>query len=580
MSFFNPVRVIRTRRETPRWIDRFRWATSALVGVALLLVILRSGYRLFTTPLQETAVVVFNLLVLAVYVVDVVLGFVATSSRWQHLKRRWFDIALLVPIAAAVAAGGTGITFVILRQLLVVGQAFSRTRRFTWFLEEMRRQPVRPLAISFLAMIAVGTLLLTFPAATRDGSVTGIIDALFTATSATCVTGLIVLSTPGHWSGFGQAVILVLLQLGGLGIMTFSASLAVVLGRRLGLGERRTVSDIVGESRDIDIARVLRYIVTFTLVAEGIGAVLLLTRLLPDFPTWTGALWNAAFHSVSAFCNAGFSLFEDSLVRYHSDPVINLVIMALIIAGGLGFVVVRELLNRDTLRLGPARNLRRLSSHARLVLVTTTTLTAAGVIVFFFTEYDRALAGLPTATKLLAALFQSVTARTAGFNTVPLGTLHPATLFLWGVLMFIGASPGGTGGGIKTSTFAILVLSVKDRVFGREDVSFGRRVITRDVVYRATAIAAVAAAIVGLFFALLLLTERAPFQNLLFETLSAFGTVGLSTGLTPELSQTGKVAVAVLMYIGRLGPLTLALAMRPRRAAVAIGYPDARVMVG
>ncbi|MFO7675390.1 MAG: TrkH family potassium uptake protein [bacterium] len=580
MSFFRPVRVIRTLHETPRWVGRLHWLTTALVGVALLLVIARSGYGLVTTPLLRGAVVGFNFLVLAAFAADVVLGFVTAQSRWQHFKRRWFDVAVLVPIGVAIAAGGTGITFVVLRQLVVVGQAFTRSQRFAGFLEEMRLQPVRLLALSFLAMIALGTLFLTFPAATRDGSVTGIVDALFTATSATCVTGLIVRSTPHYWSGFGQLVILVLFQLGGLGIMTFSASLAVVLGRRLGLGERRTVSDIIGESRNVDIARILRYIISIVLTVELVGTLLLFLRFLPDFPRWTDALWNAAFHSVSGFCNAGFSLFDDSLARYRVDPAVNLVMVALILTGGLGFVVVRELFNRTTLRRGPLFGLRRLSVHARLVLATSFVLVVTGTVVFFFTEYDRALASLPTAGKLLAALFQSVTARTAGFNTVSFEALHPVTLFLWAMLMFVGASPGGTGGGIKTTTFAILLLSVRNRVLGREDITVGQRVVPRDVIYRATSIVAVAGGLVALAFALLLLTERQPFENLLFETFSAFGTVGLSTGLTAELSAAGKVVITALMYVGRIGPLTLALAMRTRRAQVAIGFPEARVLVG
>lgn len=572
--------MLRTRRGTPGWYRRYELLLGVLVGVALLLVVIRSGYELITTPLLAALVVGFNFLVLAAFLADVVLGFVAAPSRLQHLKRRWFDFAFFIPIAAAVAAGGTGITFVILRQLVVVGQAFTKTRRFAGLAEQMRRQPVRLLAFSFLVMIALGTLFLTFPAATRDGSVTGVVDALFTATSATCVTGLVVRSTPGYWSGFGHVVILVLLQLGGLGIMTFSASLAVVLGRRLGLGARKSVSDIIGESRDVDIVRVLRYIVSFTFIAEAIGTLLLWARFLPDHPTWTGALWYAAFHSVSAFCNAGFALFEDSLVRYGSDPVVNLAVIGLVVVGGLGFVVIRELLNRGVVSAGPLQKLRRVSNHTRLVLVTSAALVTGGAIAFFFLEYDGALAGLSTPARLLAALFQSVTARTAGFNTVSTAALHPVTLFLWAVLMFVGASPGGTGGGIKTTTFAIFILSVKNRVLGRDDITIGRWLVPRDVVYRATAIAAVAGGIISLFFALLLFTERMPFQDLLFETLSAFGTVGLSTGLTPELSDAGKLAITVLMYIGRLGPLTLALAMRARRPQATIGYPAARVMVG
>ncbi len=553
---------------------------TAAVGLALLLIILKSGYGLLVGPTADAAIKAYNLLVLGLFIVDVILGFVTATSRLQHLKERWFDLAAFAPIAVALIAGGTGISFIVLRQVIVVGQSFTRSRRFAGTLEQLRIQPVRLLALSFVVLIVIGTLLLTFPAATSDGSTTNFIDALFTATSATCVTGLIVKDTPVYWSRFGQLVILALLQFGGLGIMTFSASLAVMFGRKLGLGQRKTMSTMIGESRGIDIARALRYILTFTLLAEAVGALFLFLRWLPDHQSAGEALYYAVFHAVSAFCNAGFSVFSNSLAGYRGDVAVNIVVIGLVVTGGLGFVVVRELLNRDTLRHGPLYSLRRLSVHGRLVIWTSGILIVGATIFFFFAEYDNALAGMPTGGKLLASLFQAVTPRTAGFNTAPIGVLHPVTLFLWAVLMFVGASPGGTGGGIKTSTVAILFLAARDRIRGREEVEIGRRVVPKDIVYRASAIAAVSAGIIALFFAILLVTERAPFQVIFFETLSAFGTVGLTTGLTPQLSATGKAAVIILMYIGRLGPLTLALAMRARQSRLPINYPEARVIVG
>lgn len=580
MRLFRRFTVIRTERTLSPRLERFRWLVTVLAGVALLVVILKSGYGLVTSPVLNRVIYWFNILVVALFAVDVVLSIASAPSLLRHLRRRWFDLAAFVPIVIALLAGGTGITFVVLRQAIIIAQWFTGSRRFAGFLRQLREEPVRLLALSFLGLIAVGTLLLTFPTATATGRVTNVVDALFTATSATCVTGLIVRDTPVYWSRFGQLVILCLLQFGALGIMTFSASLAVVFGRRLGMTERKSVTTMIGEARDRDIARVLRYILLLTLLAESAGALLLFVRFLPDFARPAEAFYCAAFHSVSAFCNAGFSVFSDSLVRYRGDVAVNLTVMSLVVTGGLGFIVVRELLNRGTLRHGPLHSLRRLSVHARLVLWTSGILLVAGTIVFFFAEYNNALAGMPLGTKLLTSAFQAVTPRTAGFNTAPIGMLSPVTLFLWTMLMFIGASPGGTGGGIKTSTVAVLFLAVRNRVLGREDVDYGRRLVPKDIVYRATAIAAVSVGIVTFFFALLLVFERAPFQAILFETVSAFGTVGLSTGLTPHLSGPGKVAVTALMYIGRLGPLTLALAMRSRRSRTPIGYPDARVMVG
>lgn len=582
MRLLRRVRVIRTRRELPSWVERFRWVVTGLCLAALILIILKSGYRLpfSRTTFWSGAIHLFNLLVLLVFTFDVIINFIHSPSLPQYFRQRWFDLAVYMPIVIALFAGGSGITFVVLRQAIVVTQAFTRSRRFSGLLERLRIRPVLLMALSFVSMILVGTLLLTFPAATADGRGSDLINALFTATSATCVTGLIVKNTPIYFSRFGQLVILSLLQLGGIGIMTFSASLAVVFGRRLGSAQRKAVSMMMEEARNVDIARTLRYILSFTLLAESTGAVLLLLRWLPECQSAGEAFYRAVFHSVSAFCNAGFSVFADSLEGFRSDPAVNLIVIGLVVTGGLGFVVVRELLNRDTLRNGPLYSLRRMSTHARLVLWTTGILLVVGTVFFFFSEYDHALASLRAPSKLLASVFQSVTPRTAGFNTIPIGDLRPVTLFLWAMLMFVGASPGGTGGGIKTSTFAVLFLAVRNRIRGREEVEVKHRVVPKDIVYRATAIAVVSGGIVALFFAVLLTTESAPFQSILFETVSAFGTVGLTTGLTPNLSPTGKVAVTLLMYIGRLGPLTLALAMRTRQSRLPISYPAARVMVG
>ncbi|MBM3315500.1 Trk family potassium uptake protein [candidate division WOR-3 bacterium] len=469
---------------------------------------------------------------------------------------------------------------VVLRQVIVVSGALSRARFLASAISHLRQQTVQTLALSFAALIAVGTLLLTFPAATADGRGAPFLDALFTATSATCVTGLIVRDTPGFFSHFGQLVILGLIQLGALGIMTFSTSVAVILGHRLGLGERRAVAEMVEETRDMDIARAVRYILLFTLLAETLGTIILFLRFLPEFPTAFSALYHALFHSISAFCNAGFSLFSDSLVRYQADFVVNITVIGLVLLGGLGFMVVHEVINRNTLRRGLSPALRELTVHSRIVLTASAILVAAGAVLFFFFEFDRTLAGLPLGTRLLASLFQSVTPRTAGFSTVPLNALHPATLFILVLLMFIGASPGGTGGGIKTTTFAVLLLAVRSRLTSREEIIAGRRSLPRDVVYRATAIAATSAAAVAAIFVFLLSVEAFRFQDLLFETVSAFGTVGLSTGLTPDLSAAGRLGIIVLMYVGRLGPLTLAMAMGARRPRLAIDYPQARVMVG
>ncbi len=574
------IRVVRTNRRVPGWVEPFRWTVTVAVLVSLVTIVVESGYRLALPGFLHWGIRVLDYLILVLFGVDIVVGYVFAPSRWGHFKRRWLDLAVFVPTIVAFATTGSGMSLVVIRQVVVAGQAFTRTRRFAGLLERLKLQPVALMALSFIGMIAAGTLLLTFPAATADGRGASFMDALFTSTSAVCVTGLIVRDTPVFFSRFGQLVILGLIQLGGLGIMTFSASLAAILGRRFSAARRKVVSDLIEETRNVDIVRVLRYIVLLTLLAEGAGTLLLFARWLPDFPSALEALYCAGFHAVSAFCNAGFSLFSDSLVRYASDPAVNLVITGLVITGGLGFVVVHELLNRETARRGPLFSLRRLTAHSRIVLATSGILVLAGTLVFFFIEHDNALAGLPLHGKLIAALFQAVTPRTAGFNTVAMGGLRPVTVLLMVALMFIGASPGSTGGGIKTTTFAVLFLAIRSRVAGRREVEFRDRTVPRDVMYRATAIAVTSVGVVGLFFIVLLLSESAPFEELLFETTSAFGTVGLSTGVTPLLSLPGRLAVTLLMYVGRLGPLTLALAMRARQTRLPVKMPDADVMLG
>ncbi|MCL6466257.1 MAG: TrkH family potassium uptake protein [candidate division WOR-3 bacterium] len=444
----------------------------------------------------------------------------------------------------------------------------------------MRQQAVLSLILSFTGLIALGTLFLTFPAATTDGRGAPFVDALFTATSATCVTGLIVRDTGTYFTTFGQVIILVLIQLGGLGIMTFSTSIAIILGHRLAPGERRLVSEMVETPRDIDIARTIRYIFLFTILAEGLGCAILFFRWLPSFPTIGLSFYNALFHSISAFCNAGFSTFNDSLIRYQGDFLVNITFISLIVFGGLGFAVVHELISKHTLRQSIRTTLRSLTVHAKLVIITTLILIFSGALLFFFIEYDRSLAQMPIGTKLLASLFQSVTARTAGFNTVPINLLHRATLFILTILMFIGASPGGTGGGIKTTTFAILLLALRARLSNDEDIVIGGRTIGRDAIYRAVAILTAAVCAVCLVFFVLLFIEPHPFEKILFETVSAFGTVGLSTGITSSLKTASRLVIIILMFVGRVGPLTLALAMAAPKTRRPISYPQARIMVG
>lgn len=580
MLLFRRFRVLKTTREPPGWLGTLRWVAAILTGLALLLVTLFHGYRLPGAAVATVAIRYITLLAAIGTAADIVLSWFFARIPGSYLRQRWFDFLLLGLITLSLILGRLTLPLVILRQMTLLSSGLSQFGLLVGTITYFRQRAVQSLALSFIVLIALGTLLLTLPAATTDGRGTPFLDALFTATSATCVTGLIVRDTSTYFSGFGQLVILSLIQLGALGIMTFSTSMALLLGHRLGLSERRMVAEMVEEVRDIDVARAVRYILLFTLMAEATGTVILFLRFLPELPSASSAFYHALFHSISAFCNAGFSLFSDSLVRYQADLVVNFTVIGLIVLGGIGFTVVHETANRNTLRRGLRQTLRNLTIHSRLVLGTSALLIAIGAVIFFFFEFDRTLAGMPIGTRLLASLFQAVTPRTAGFHTVPLSALHPATLFVLVLLMFIGASPGGTGGGIKTSTIAVLILTIRTRLAGHEETVASRRVIPRDIIYRAIAIVLTSAAAITIIFVLLLATQTLRFQDLLFETVSAFGTVGLSTGITPGLSGIGRVAIILLMYIGRLGPLTITLAMGTHQIRPSITYPKARVMVG
>lgn len=441
--------------------------------------------------------------------------------------------------------------------------------------------PGRLLIASFLALIGLGTLLLKLPWATPPEQPIGWLDALFTATSASCVTGLVVRDTGAGFTGFGQAVILGLIQAGGLGIMSFSLLILSLLRGRPTFAQRAVYEQTLSGRSQADVRPLLRLVFAFTFAAEAAGAVLLAVRFVPELGAGRGA-WAAVFHAVSAFCNAGFALWPDSLVRYRADAWVNLVVVALIVLGGLGFFVVWELV-RERGRW------RRLSVHSKLALTVSATLIAVGTGVFWLLESSNALFGLSRGEQLLVSLFQGVTPRTAGFNTVDFATLTPATLFFVTILMFIGGSPGSTAGGIKTTTFGVLLLATLTRFRGHRHANAFGRTLTRETIGNTAAIAlgGMLTVVVGVF--LLLLCElpvraveqdSAVFVSLYFETVSALGTVGLSTGVTGFLEPSSRVLVAVLMFLGRLGPLTVASSLAAASTLRDWRYPEEDVVVG
>lgn len=467
------------------------------------------------------------------------------------------------------------IFFLLIRQTYFILTYFIFNAFEGKFYRLLASNPPVTLMLSFLGLIAVGTFLLMLPASSQSGYVTPFVDALFTSTSATCVTGLIVKDTPVYFSVFGQIVILLLIQLGGLGIMTVSTAFALVLGQRLNLKLENVMHSVVSGSPSIDIFQLLKNIVYVTAIIEMAGAAILYFRFIQDMQPLK-AFYFSVFHSISAFCNAGFALFSDNMMTYVGSITINLGITLLIILGGIGFSVVIDLYRYFTSR---ARN-KRLNLHSKLVLVTSAMLLLGGMIAYFMAEYKVSMAGFTVPDRLLASWFQSVTTRTAGFNTIDVSRLSPASILVSLVLMFIGASPGSTGGGIKTTTFAVLILSLTSMLKGKKDLSTFNRKISLNNYREATSLITLAAILVfGVIF-IMMLIEPFSFEKIAFEAFSAFGTVGLSMGITPSLSFTGKLLITLLMYIGRIGPLTIIYALSISRRQTNIEFAEEKIAIG
>jgi len=424
-----------------------------------------------------------------------------------------------------------------------------------------------------LVAISIGTVLLNLPAASSTGKSVGFINALFTATSATCVTGLIVLDTGKDFSSFGQLIILILLQSGGLGIMTMSTMFAFLIGKKISLRQRLIMQESLNQFSIGGLVRLAKYILIFTAVIEVVGATILFFCWQKIYSPLQ-ALYLAIFHSISAFCNAGFSLFSDSIMRYKGNLIINLTFITLIILGGIGFLVLLELFQY--------RRNGALSLHAKLALKISFILILIGFIIIFLIESNNplTLGNLNFPEKIYGSIFQTVTARTAGFNTIHIGSMQNATLFLIIILMFIGASPGSTGGGIKTTTFGLLVLYTWSSLTGKEEIRLFKRRVSPDIIPKAFTVISLSLALVITMTILLSYVEGEDFIKILFEVVSAFGTVGLSTGITPSLSITGKIIIIITMFTGRIGPLGLVLSLIQKREPEIIKYPEERILVG
>ena len=436
------------------------------------------------------------------------------------------------------------------------------------------------LALGFLAVILLGTVLLALPIAAKNGQSIGLFDSLFTSTSAVCVTGLVAADTGTTFSLFGQVVLLLLIQVGGLGFMVFATMIMVVLGRRISIKGRMLIRESMNASSLSDLGSLTQMYLLLSLAIELIGAALLCVRFIPLYG-WKHGIWMALFHSVSAFCNAGFDLSGNyaSLTAFSRDPLVLLTVAALIISGGLGFSVILETTRKR-------QGFRNLSLHARMVLMTTLILLLAGTVFYWIVERTNAetLAGCSEGEKALNAFFQSVTMRTGGFNSFNLSGFRDGSKLFSSLLMIIGASPASTGGGIKTTTIATLALLMLSVVRGESEVNVARRRLSDDILRRALAVAVLflTTLLAGTLIISLIENGRFPLEDILFEASSAMGTVGVSAIGTPNLSSASRAILLPMMFLGRVGPLTLAVAVSKRQGGIKTvsKYPEERIMIG
>jgi trk system potassium uptake protein TrkH len=570
-------------------LARLSTVTSVLAMVSIVSV---AGYELVTDATALALSVGLWMVAVAVSAGWQIRRVLQAPARLAALQSAWLDWVLaglsivLLALWRPVLLG----LVVFVRQAVVVVRLALSTETGRARLGTLLGQPAKLIALSFILLIGLGTIFLTFPrSTTTPGQGADVVDALFTATSATCVTGLAVVNTNDDgtttgdaFTAFGQLVILVLIQIGGLGIMTLSAAVILLLGQRLGLRSEALLREVMEESSRQDLVQSVAFIVKSTFAIETVGALLLFFRFskLPELDIGTAASY-AVFTAVSAYCNAGFSLWGDSVTQFVSDPVVMPTLISLISLGGIGFTVLMSVWNVENLRRSPMLTWRRWPIHVRVVLLMSLWLTVLGAIAFYYLEFHASLHHLDRGERLWAALFQSVSLRTAGFNSIDFGEVSRVGLVVMLVLMFVGGSSGSTAGGVKTSTVAVVLLSVRSMLQGRDDVEVGGRRIPKVVVYKAISILAIFGGLFGIGFLALLASEPTlPFEALLFETMSALATVGVSTGITGELSAMGKLVVTFLMFVGRIGPLTLALAVGEPSRRLALQYPEGKIMVG
>lgn len=574
------------------FFDRYSGRFLAFIALlAFSIFILQYGF--YISDQLNDVLNIMNFLVFSLFIFYQVGRIVYAEDRKSYLKTRWLDILILILIiihtifflvfpkffttlAKFFQVLDLNLFYIIVIQIYILISLLVKAVRLSHIIAEYKIQPAKIFLFSFLLIIFFGTGLLMLPKATTTGQIK-FIDALFTSTSAVCVTGLTVVDTATYFTRFGQLVILGLIQIGGLGVMTLTTFFALFFAGGLGIKERVLIGDLVEEEKLGQIKYTLIQIILTTFIIEAIGAFLFFHSLKEINLPFGEKIYYSVFHSISAFCNAGFSTFTENLmfngVRYNYLSVST--VGLLIVLGGLGFHTLANL--GEILFLPFKRNrkkVRYLSSQTKIILISTIVLIITGSIITYYFEKDNTLKNLTFDQQILASIFQSITTRTAGFNTISINNLLIGTSLVYIMLMFIGASPGGTGGGIKTTTSFISLLAIYDFIRGKKKIEIFKRQIPDEIIHRA--FIKIAFSLVLIFTTTIILTFTEPFKliDILFEQFSAFGTVGLSRGITPYLSETGKLIIIILMYIGRVGPITFLTSFSRETTPPKYDYPS------
>jgi trk system potassium uptake protein TrkH len=571
-----------------------------LVSLMLILSIvsLFLEYGLYQARWIKLFTNVLDYIVFLLFITEIVLRFIHSKYKFIFLKQNIFELLFLIVFSTLFIYSkyvgyliesrriqNLSRNIIVLRNLFILIKIFVRLKKFNALVNRITKNPAQTILLSFITVIIVGTLLLMMPFSTSDFSRFGFINSLFTSTSAVCITGLIVVDTAARFSMIGKIIILFLIQIGGLGIMIFSYINSFVFRKRLSVESKLLVSYMINESDMSSIFRSMKSIVFTAFILEFVGFILLYLGFKPALGGNIDALSNAAFHSVSAFCNAGFSLFSNNLAGYKSNALVNVTIALLIILGGLSFTVMLEFYHyfqNRTRRLvsGKQQKLYRFSLNTKIVLITTGILIIAGILIIYPFEHKTTLIGYDLKTQYLAAFFQSVTLRTAGFNTVDFSILNRFTYLVMILFMFIGGASGSTAGGVKVNTVAIIGSYVRSIINNREDVTVFNQTLSKDLVNRALFIVIIYMIIIFFSTIILSITESFEVVPILFEVVSAMGTVGLSAGITPFLSTAGRIIIIILMFVGRVGPLTIVVSLSQRQRVSGISYPSGNIALG